>query len=135
MEMNFLSVLIILIIIGCVIEYKYKILEGEYFGGCWLLSIVLVYILFIALLNNITNYDYIKSNKNIEILKIMQNIEGKYLVITKEYEKIESLNITLVDEESKLEKQIISQTKFDGFRWDKTEYKLYLNLSDVERGW
>ena len=127
--------LIILIIIGCVIEYKYKILEGEYFGGCWLLSIVLVYILFIALLNNIANYDYIKSNKNIEILKIMQNIEGKYLVITKEYDKIESLNITLVDEESKLEKQIISQTKFDGFKWDKTEYKLYLNLKDVERGW
>jgi len=126
--------LVILIIIGCLIECYFYIKEGACIG-IWLILIVFSYIIFASLLSTVVKYDYIKSKENIEILKIVQNMEGKYLVITKDYDKIESLNIILVGAESKLEKQLISQTKFDGFIMDKIEYKLYLNLNDVERGW
>lgn len=106
--------------------------DGRIATGGAVSGIIGILLLLTSVTLNMEAEKEVVSSKNIQIREIMQQVDGKYLVITREYEKIYP-EVEIVSSVSRLMNLHYKQTNVlaDWMAFDEYKYVLYLNLEDV----
>jgi hypothetical protein len=117
--MVFTTIGLIMILIG-LIEYRIGFLG------------IVIFFLSIFIVGIQLNNTYIKSKNEIPFTTIKQEIDGRYFIVDKEYNKLYP-DVKIVQSNTKYVKSVEGYKFLDWATMDKTSYILYLNLKDMSK--